>query len=325
MALKLLWISALLLVLAITLPALPFPSKHYNYFFIIDITRSMNVEDYETEFNAPLSRLEKVKRESLKVIQKLPCGSKVALGIFTERMPTMIHSAIEVCDGYSALRESIEHLDWRMAWVADSNIIQALYNALKLMRTVKLNNSTLVFFTDGHEAPPMNMNYAPDFLDVQSENNGHTLQPIKGIIIGTGQTGLSRIPKFDEEGSQVGFYTAEDVPHRSTFGQPDDPRKVEGYVPRNAPWGNQSIQGTEHLSSVKEVYLKTISQQAGLDYHHLQLEADLYRALTQENFTQTQVQRTNLRYIPALLAWCLLLVVFCPKRIKHKFFNVKAK
>ncbi len=325
MTLNYLWASAVLLFLAVVLPPLPFPSEQYNYFFVIDITRSMNVQDYETDTKIPLSRLEKVKKDALKTIQRLPCGSKVALGIFTERMPTLIHGSIEVCEGYTALSESIEHLDWRMAWVADSHIILALYNSLKLARTVGLDESTLVFFTDGHEAPPMNMNYAPSFTDVQTEALGEALQPIKGIIIGTGQHNLSRIPKYDEEGNQIGFYTAEDVPHRSTFGQPLDPSKVEGYVPRNAPWGKQTVQGNEHLSSVKERHLKAMAQKAGLEYHHLQSEAELYTALTQDEFSHVHVQLTDLRYIPAYLALLLLVLVFMPKRIKQRVINVMAK
>jgi len=324
MSLKLLILAAILTLTAVVMPPISFPSQHFNYFFIIDITRSMNVQDYQTASGTPLSRLEKVKADTLSVIQQLPCGSTVALGVFTERTPTMIHSSIEVCEGYAELRQSINHIDWRMAWVADSNIILALYNSLKLARTVELDRSTLVFFTDGHEAPPMNMNYAPDFNEIQDEYLGVSYEAIEGIIIGTGQHGLSRIPKYDEEGTQVGFYKAEDVPQRSTFGQPLDPSKIEGYVPRNAPWGNKPTSGNEHMSSVKEGHLKAIAQLSRLHYEQLQSAPDLYKALTQQAFIKTQVQLSDLRFIPTCLAWFLLLVVYCPKRIKQKLISALA-
>jgi mxaL protein len=306
--------AALLLAVALLLPPLPFPSKQYDYFLMVDISRSMNVQDYQDDSGQPISRLDKVKVDMLKVIQQLPCGSRVGLGVFAERMPTMIHSPIEVCSDYPELKQSINHLDWRMAWVADSKIVQGLYNTLKLIRTVDLSKSTLVFFTDGHEAPPMNMRYAPSFEDVQNEANGEALTPIKGIIIGTGEKGLSRIPKYDEEGNQIGFYTADDVPHRSTFGQPADPSKIEGYVPRNAPWGNKAKGGTEHLSSVKHQYLKELAEKAGLKYHHLQTPSGLLQALTNETFTINHIRMTDLSAIPATLALILLVFIYRPKR-----------
>ena len=307
--------AALLLTVALLLPPLPFPSKQYDYFLMVDISRSMNVQDYQDESGQPISRLDKVKADMLKVIQQLPCGSRVGLGVFAERMPTMIHSPIEVCSDYPELKQSINHLDWRMAWVADSKIVQGLYKTLELVRTVGLSDSTLVFFTDGHEAPPMNMRYSPSFDDVQHEANGETLVPIKGIIIGTGDKGLSRIPKYDEEGNQIGFYTADDVPHRSTFGQPADPSKIEGYVPRNAPWGNKTKGGTEHLSSVKEKSLKVLAEKTSLQYHHLQSSSGLLQELTSEAFTISHIQMTDLSAIPATLAFILLLLIYRPKRV----------
>jgi len=168
------------------------------------------------------------------------------------------------------------------------------------------------------EAPPMNMRYAPSFDDVQLEADGVKLTSIKGIIIGTGEKGLSRIPKYDEEGNQIGFYTADDVPHRSTFGQPADPSKIEGYVPRNAPWGNKAEGGTEHLSSVKEKYLKVLAEKSGLKYHHLQSPSALLKALSDEDFAISHIQLTDLSYIPAGLALLLLLFVYQPFKIKRR-------
>lgn len=303
--------ASLFLVGAILLPPLPFPSKQYDFFFMIDITRSMNVRDYQDAEANPISRLEKVKADALLVIQQLPCGSRVGLGVFTERMPTMLHSPIEVCSDYPEIRASINHMDWRMAWVADSNIMMALYNSLKLMRTSTLENTTLVFFTDGHEAPPINPQYAPGIAKLQSEDSG--IIPIKGIIIGTGEHALSRIPKYDEEGTQIGYYTSEDVPHSTQFGLPEDPSEISGYVLRNAPWGNQKRSGNEHLSRVRESYLKSLAEQASLHYHQLQSSDALLKALTHQNFSKRHIQQTDLSYIPALLALILLMIVYFPE------------
>lgn len=317
--------SALLLLIAVVIPHLPFPSEKYDYFFMLDITRSMNVEDYQDGDGNPISRLEKVKADAITAIQKLPCGSRVGLGVFTERMPTLLYTPIEVCSDYPEIRESIRRIDWRMAWVADSNIIQALANTLDLMRTVEIENTTLVFFTDGQEAPPMNSRYAPDLAELQSAGDNGRL-PINGIIIGIGDHALSRIPKYDEEGIQIGFYTAEDVPQGTTFGLPEDPSKIEGYVPRNAPWGNQSRAGTEHLSSVKEDYLQSLAEPAKLHYHHLKTANDLYDALTHDDFSQRHIRQTDLSFIPAALSLIFLFFAYLPEkavRLKRKSQNTR--
>lgn len=305
--------AALLLVIAVFLPPLPFPNTQYDYFLMVDISRSMNVTDYQDDNGQAISRLDKVKADMLTVIQQLPCGSRVGLGVFAERVPTMLHSPIEVCSDYPELKQSINHLDWRMAWIADSKIIQGLYNTLELVRQVKLTDSTLVFFTDGQEAPPINMRYAPSFDDVQVEADGVKLQPIEGIIIGTGQLALSRIPKHDDEGNLVGFYEADDVPHNPIFGEPEVTSTVDGYMARNAPMGNMTRDGTEHLSSVKSKYLTELAEKSGLKYHHLQSTAELLAALKDEDFSISRTQLTDLSYIPACLALLLLSLLYFPK------------
>ena len=236
-------------------------------------------------------------------------------------MPTLLYTPMEVCSDYPEIRESIRRIDWRMAWVADSNIIQAFANTLELMRTVELTDATLVFFTDGQEAPPMNSRYAPDLGELQSAENNDQ-QPISGLIVGTGDHALSRIPKYDEDGIQIGFYTAEDVPQGTTFGLPEDPSKIEGYVPRNAPWGNQSRAGNEHLSSVKEDYLKSLAEPAKFHYHHLQTSTALLTALMHDDFSQRHIRKTDLSFIPASVSLFLLFLAYLPENIFSRKKNL---
>ncbi|BDZ73580.1 hypothetical protein GCM10025856_12990 [Methylophaga marina] len=44
--------SAILLLIAIVLPPLPFTVKSYDFVFVLDITRSMNVQDYSDKQGA---------------------------------------------------------------------------------------------------------------------------------------------------------------------------------------------------------------------------------------------------------------------------------
>lgn len=299
-------IVQLFILLALLLPVIPVESEKYDFFFVVDITRSMNVRDYLDANGDPQSRLEKVKADLNQLLLQLPCGSTVGLGIFTERMPNLMFSPVEVCSNYLEIRDSIQHLDWRMAWVADSNIALAFYNTIRLMQRLDMQNTHLVFMTDGHEAPPINPRYAPDFSELM-QNPERT---VKGIIVGTGEHGLSRIPKFDEEGVQTGYYTAEDVPHQSSFGLPEDPSQIEGYVPRNAPWGNVRHDGNEHLSNVRDAYLTGLAEQSGFMYHHLQSTEAFSVALMQPDFASTAKRDTRFNHIPAAMALLLLLLLY---------------
>ncbi len=317
-------IAALLLIGAILLPPLPFLGKQYNYFLMVDITRSMNVLDYRNAQGDPITRLDKVKSDVLSVIQQLPCGSRVGLGIFTERTPTMLYSPIEVCSGYSELRKSINSLDWRMAWVADSNIILALYNSLQLMHTLSLEHTTLVFFTDGHEAPPVNPNTDPGLADQQS---GEFKPVVKGIIIGMGDHALSRIPKHDQDGIQVGYYTAEDVPQGIMTGLSVNQGVAAGIVPHNPRHvrREQKVDSTEHLSNLRETYLKTLAEQANLHYHHLQSSSGLLNVLTHQDFVEQRIQKTDLSYIPAMLALLLMILAYLPERLFRHFRSLPSQ
>lgn len=307
--------AAVLALIAIVLPPLPFPAKTYDFVFMLDITRSMNVQDYSDADGGAISRLERSKQAMLASARSLPCGSRIGLGVFTERSPALLYSPIDVCKDYPVLEASINELDWRMAWVADSNISQALYNILELMQGKVLKDSKLVFFTDGHEAPPVNPRYAPDYnyIDMLKDKAEHWRS---GLIVGVGQHNKSKIPKFDEDGVQTGYYTAEDVPHTSRFGLPEDPSKVEGYIPRNGPWGTAQVVGTEHLSNVREDYLKKLGEQTRMNYHHLQQNTQLSQALKQAAFAQRKVQATPINAVFAGFALILLAYCFHPFRKK---------
>lgn len=303
--------ATVLMGIAIVMPDLPFPGKKFDFFMLVDITRSMNVRDYQTANGEQISRLEKVKNDMLASIRGLPCGSRVGVGIFTERTPTLLYTPVEICEDFTELQETIERIDWRMAWVADSNIMLALANSIELSREVQLDDSTLLFFTDGHEAPPANPRYQPDLQTVQ-KGPDESLTPVKGMIVGTGDTALSRIPKFNEDGEQIGYYSADDVPHKTTFGLPEDPDKVEGYVPRNAPWGKKQQTGNEHLSSVRVGYLEDMAGQAGMHFHHLQTPGGLLTAMTHADFARPQLRKTDLSAIPASLSLLLLVITYLP-------------
>jgi len=275
------------------------PAPVYDYIFIVDITRSMNAADYRLDGQA-VSRLHFLKHSLRGMLTRLPCQSKVGLGVFTERRPALLFEPVEVCRGFNEIDTALAWLDWRMAWAADSRIAQGLYNTLELTQAL---DTPVVFFTDGQEAPPLNPRYRPDFSTLKGK--------VKGMIVGVGGMEPVPIPKFTGRGEPDGFYRAEDVPHRSTFGESDlDPEKIQGHNARNAPFGNAAVVGKEHLSALQEGYLQDLSDQAGLRYHRLTHLDALAEALLTSGFAQFKQSEIDVRWQAAAMALLLLVLAY---------------
>lgn len=275
----------------------------YNYVFIVDITRSMNVADYRQR-GQTLSRLQQVKHSLRSLLTTLPCESRVGLGVFTERRSALLFEPIEVCRGFNDIDAALAHLDWRMAWAADSRIAQGLHNTLTMLQKL---DTPVIFFTDGQEAPPVNPRYRSDFAALKGK--------LRGMIVGVGGLEPVPIPKFNSRGEPDGFYRADDVPHRSTFGESDlNPEKIQGYDARNAPFGSATVIATEHLSALQEGYLQDLSRQAGLHYHRLSSPEALFDALQVSDFAVIKTLTVDARRPAALLALLLCALVYLPMK-----------
>ncbi|MDO9106553.1 MAG: VWA domain-containing protein [Methylovulum sp.] len=271
----------------------------YNYTFIIDITRSMNAADYKQDGQA-VSRLQHVKHSLRGLLAKLPCQSKVGLGLFTERRSALLFEPIEVCRGYNDIDTALAKVDWRMAWAADSRIAGGLLNTLEMLQ--KLDTHP-IFITDGQEAPPINPRYRSNFSAVKGK--------LKGMIIGVGGLQAVAIPKFNNKGEPDGVYGPDDVPQRSTFGESDlNPEKIQGYNARNAPFGSAAAVGAEHLSALQENYLQALSAEAGLHYQRLTTEDELTKALQIRDFAVQKDIAVDVRWQAAMVGLGLYILIY---------------
>lgn len=275
------------------------PKPIYNFTFIVDITRSMNARDYQQKSEA-ISRLQFVKQSLQTFILKLPCQSKIGLGIFTERKATVLFQPIEVCSSYTEINSVIDTVDWRMAWAADSNISKGLAS---IITQLKAGDSHIVFLTDGQEAPPINPRYKTDFSELKGK--------LKGLLVGVGGLQNVPIPKYDKQGKQHGFYKEGDVPHRSTFGMaPTSSVPVEGFNARNAPFGSAKVVGDQHLTRLYEPYLQELSKEVDWSYHRLENLEKLNLALQTLNFAEQKNVLSDIRSYAATLALIVLCLVY---------------
>lgn len=271
----------------------------YKLMVVVDITRSMNAEDYRLA-DKPASRLAFVKRSLRELLGRLPCQSQLGVGVFTERRTAVLFEPVEVCSAYGELQKAIAALDWRMAWAADSRIGSGLLNTLRMLKD---KDTALVFISDGQEAPPLNPRYRADFAEVKGK--------LKGLLVGAGGPRPVAIPKFDSRGQRDGVYGPDDVPQRSSFGVSDlNPESIEGYDARNAPFGKHAAVGSEHLTALQENYLQQLALETGLHYRRLSDGAALAEAVQIPEFALPAAVEVDVRWYYAALVLVLLLAIF---------------
>ncbi|MGB0867708.1 MAG: hypothetical protein ACPGSC_14445, partial [Granulosicoccaceae bacterium] len=212
---------------------------------VIDITQSMNVVDMHWQDRA-VSRLEFTKLASQQMLLRWPCGSQLALALFTGHRSFVLFRSVEVCAHHAELHAALGALDWRSAWVARSEVSKGLYSALKVRADVG-EKTRVVFVSDGHEAPPLHEKFRPRLPK--------SLERVGGVIIGVGADHLSRIPKFGPQGESQGFWRASEVM------QVDSYRMGRGNGEALVGVDQSDLQqriaaGVEHLSSLKTEHLQ---------------------------------------------------------------------
>ncbi|TNC14029.1 VWA domain-containing protein [Methylobacterium terricola] len=280
-------------------PSLPVTGPRVEAVVVIDITGSMNTRDERLD-GKPASRLDKAKATLRGLAAALPCGSRLGLGLFAERRAFLLFEPIETCADFGALDGALAGLDWRMGWEGDSRIAAGLFRAIALAGDL---GSDLVFVTDGHEAPPLPARGGPAFEGKPGA--------VRGLIVGAGGHSPVPIPRYDDRGREIGFYGAEDVPHENRFGPPPpEAEHREGYNPRNAPFGSHAAPGQEHLSSVRDAYLRGLAAETGLAYAPLDAPGGLAEALTAAATTRSRPVRLDLRPVLGAAALAALLVLF---------------
>lgn len=305
----LLALVAALLALAFVVPRTTAVRNGVDALAVVDITGSMNTRDYKLD-GRPASRLEFVKAALRRLVADLPCPSRIALAIFTERQPFLLFEPIDICANFAAVDAAIAGLDWRMAWEGDSRISAGLFRSIDLAKRL---DADLLFITDGQEAPPLPASGPATFDGRRGEVNG--------LIVGAGGYELAPIPKFDDRGREIGFYGVEDVPHESRFGlAPPGAEKREGFNARNAPFGSEVVHGTEHLSSVREPYLRRLAELTGLGYAHLESADGLAGAVQAIAKRRPSLASLDLRPFFSAAALVCFVALFLIVPLLERFF-----
>src|SRR5262245_55001963 len=156
-------LAAVLLLASALLPPLSLPRSTYDYIVVFDISQSMGVDDYELD-GAPVSRLDFARAAARKALHDLPCGSRVGWAVFAEYRTLLLHSPVEVCDNYNDLLASLDNIDGRMRWGNASEITKGVFWSMRVAKQAG-GAPTLLFLTDGQEAPPIDPSQPPALFD----------------------------------------------------------------------------------------------------------------------------------------------------------------
>lgn len=241
-----LWGALFSLLFATLNPKIEIPRDIHNYVFVLDITQSMNVRDMSIHGNH-ISRLEFAKHLLGDSISKLSCGTKISIALFANGEVVPLFTPIEVCANYNVLKETLDHLDWRMAWRGSSHLRLGLLAASSSMITLK-EPAQIVFLTDGEEAAPLNAITKIAFPGMQGSNGW--------LLVGVGSDQRSPIPKFNAQNQVIGYWSLyaikANAPTEDSTGGRDD--------------SIATTPGEYYLSALDEPYMKELATDIGARY-----------------------------------------------------------
>ncbi|RZT93811.1 MxaL protein [Rivibacter subsaxonicus] len=304
---------ALLTALALRNPGVGGTAPRHEWLVIVDITQSMNVPDQHLPKAAgasveALSRLALSRALLRSALNELPCESRLGIGIFSEYRSLLLITPVEVCAHRSELAGLIGRLDSRMAWAGNSEVAKGLYSGIGIAAALP-SHPALVFLTDGHEAPPLSPRFRPVF-------NGER-GAVAGALIGVGGSVPLPIPRTDPLGRPIGVWGADDVLQTDprSFGRGGS---VAGEAMVDGGEDAASSQtvplpgatpGREHLSALREDYLRLLAGETGLRYARLETVPGLVTALTDPGLARTVPVRLPLApwFAAAALVGLLLL------------------
>ena len=282
----LLFLAVLFLLLAIINPSVPITKNIYNYIFIVDISQSMNTPDMSLDAQK-LSRIEYSKKTLQRLIERLPCKTKVSIGMFAGVSVASTYTPIEVCDNFSSINNTIDHLDWRSTWSGNSRLRESMVTLARLIRSFP-ESAQVVFFTDGEEAPRLHTFNTRDLSQFQGGQDW--------LFVGIGSDEGTAIPKFDSNNQLIGYWSND-----SFALQPGIAQISESNLGTR---DNKVASGVSdrYLSKLDEDYLKLLAQEIKGNYIKGDSVETILDAMEKQKAAWRDQSAYELRYLLSLLA-----------------------
>ena len=250
--LTVMFLALLLCILAMYNPTLQFKKSITSYMLLVDVSQSMNAEDLVVK-ESPITRINYTKILLKKIIDKSDCGSFFSINIFVADNVANIIEPVEKCNNYDELMDTINKLEWRMAWKGNSRITFGIKSAAKMQDSLNFP-SKILFFTDGDEAPKVN---AINRVNLDDFNLGEEL-----IFVGVGGNAPVPVKRYNSRNMYVGYWGSDiyDSLPGATGSRNSDSGKDEP-DPSVA-----SADYERYLSKLYEEYLISLSEQIKSQY-----------------------------------------------------------
>jgi mxaL protein len=310
-------VGALILAALVLLPVFFAPQRMlagttFAYLFVIDVSESMNVRDVDadTPGRSPSaseamdgrqrpptqSRLDRAKAAVIIALAALPCGSRVAVGLFAGSDALVLFEPLEVCRHYPAIEQVVDGIDWRMAWDGDSRVEAAVVNALREAGNRGLD---LVFLSDGDEAPHVAVPHMGELLALQGK--------VKGWLVGIGSPQSSPVPHLDADNKIIGYWTAVDAVREGFY------PNLSELVKQSASPGELERSGAldevrEHKSALDEDYLRLVGTSAGLGYVKADSTARVAATIADAAIARHEPAQRDMRIVFGLAAALLVVI-----------------
>ena len=294
-------LAFIFLVIAFINPKFTMKKDISNYIFVVDITQSMLTQDALLN-GEKVSRLKYAKDISQKVLEQLPCKTKVSIGMFAGVSVAATYTPIEVCENFSAINETIERLDWRSVWAGNTRLRASMINLARLIRSFP-ESAQVVYFTDGEEAPRLHAFNTEDLNQFQGANNW--------LFVGIGSDEGTPIPKYDNKNQLIGYWSNE-----SFALQPG----VAQISAQNAGGRDNNVSNASYdryLSRLDEKYLKSLAQEVKGNYVNGSDLKEILSAMKKQPSAwrdDTEVQLRNIFSFFALLFF--IMQFFSINRVK---------
>lgn len=290
-----------LLALALFKPEIQLKQSVKNYLLLADVSQSMNAEDVKISTKTT-NRMEYTKHLMKNLIADAECGTHFSLGVFAAENTALLLMPLEVCDNYDEIIDSVDHLEWRMAWRGNSRLSFGIKTAETMMDYLNMP-ARILFFTDGDEAPKVN---AINKLDLSRLQIGKKL-----LLVGVGGNKPVPVPRYNSSNKWVGYWSSDTkensagavgVSYSDT--SIDEPDPIVAYAEYD-----------RYLSQLDAEYLKKVAAEVKGDYMQGKDHPSFYNAVRNQKPVASIVTAYSMRWIYLSLALLLILFTYLPNVI----------
>ncbi|OIQ87441.1 hypothetical protein GALL_306920 [mine drainage metagenome] len=293
--------AVLLLLLAIVKPQIQLRQEVHNYLLLADVSQSMNAEDVKLN-NQNVSRMSYTRHLMEKVVETSPCGTYISVGVFAAENVALLFMPLEVCANYDVITDTIEHLEWRMAWRGNSRLSFGVKAAASVFDSLN-TPAQMLFFTDGDEAPKVN---AINKLDLSGVQIGKNV-----VFVGIGGHQPVPIPRYNSSNKWVGFWSSDAKENSAgavgvSYSDPgkDEPDPQVAYA-----------EFDRYLTQLSDDYLKSLAKEIKGKYIEGRDSPEFYAYVQDQKPAASFVTGYSMRWIYLSLAGILILLTFLPNAL----------